>query len=303
MTLAEQTKAEWERAYSQTSPLPMNGIGNANPNSFPGLADTYVRGQVQQNNLDTANAYYGPQSVMTDQAQELNANRLGLLNFDQEYQTMAMKRDSALARRKLELERGLVNGQLGNVEKLKALAAEQLANQKADFANSRAKTRDTAKRQQWDLRSDLTQRGAFNTVANQRGTGRIARDELYNLQSLNVQEQGAEIGYRQGMVGYDNQTLGLQNQLSGIGLNGEKLAYDLENALHNSGIGYFGNFYSLLEASQSLNAQEAAIAGQVLQMVGGMAGMTPQMIEALIASMGTGGSGAQPVPYKSPRVQ
>lgn len=273
------------------SPLPMNGIGNANPTNYPGLADTYLRGQEYGRAQDTAITYYGPQQKMINQSQAINKARLGLVGVNAEYQQMAARRDAGLAQRKLELERGLVNGQLGNVEKLRALAKEQLANQKADLANSRAKTIDQSKRSQWDLESDLTKRGAFNTVANERGTGRISRDLLYNLQSLNVQEQGADIGYRQGMVGYDNQSFALRNRIAGIGLDAEGVANSLENALQQSGMSQFTDIFSLIEARNGLSSQEAVVADQILQMVGAMTGLPSSILEQIFGPVG-GGSGS-----------
>ena len=221
-----------------SSMLPGNfQIGQVDPSMFPDMAALFQRQQADALGRKKAETYYGPQQVMTEQAREINATRLGLLNFDTEYQQMALKRDAALQGRKQELERGLANGQLGNIEKLRALAKEQLANQQTDLSQQRVKVKDMAKRSQWDLRSDLTKRGAFNTVANERGTGRINRDEAYSIQSLNNQGTQANISYMQGQVGYDNQALQLQNRLAGLGLDGEATAHALENGSHVGEVG------------------------------------------------------------------
>lgn len=297
---------EWSSPQQQPSPNPSPlqpghqpfKLGGADPSQYPDLYKVF-QVQQQQSEQDRSyqlanqivNAQTGPQDLMLEDTLARQQLQLGMTETNVEYQKMAARRDADLARRKLELERGLANGQLGNIEKLRALAGEQLANQKADFEQQRVKAKDSAGRNQWDLRSQLTSRGAFSTIANERGTGRINRDLAYSLSAIDNATNAADIAYRQGQVGYDNQALQLRNRLAGIGLDAEGVANALESGLEQIGLGGLMSINQLLDAMNGTHSQRAALAGQVVQQAAALAGLPPGTLETILSSAGMGGGG------------
>lgn len=269
------------------------------------------------------NTMYGPQQLaLLQQAQRQQSlmdanNPYGPLG-QQAHANDVLYRDSGIAhrlndldRQGLGLESGLAKGQLSNLSKLRDILAkqrgltrEQLDNQLGQFKIDEAKLRDNSSRAQWDLRSDLTQRGALNTVATERGSGRINRDLMYGLGGINNQRTAADIQFRNSMlgldekgIGYDNQQAALTTKLSQIGLNekalgikDEQIQNALADGLYNSGLGALTNVNSLMDAIGSNNAQQSQLGLQILQQIIGYSNLPPAVIQQIQALLGQGGA-------------
>lgn len=253
-----------------------------------------------------ANTLYGPQQQILADTLARQYDQLGLIGANVDYQSDALRRDNALSqqllgldRQSLGLDRGLAQGQLGNLGRLREILAQRrgLAGEQKGLNTEEAK--DMAGRKQWDLRSDLTQRGAFNTIANERGTGRINRDLDYQLRGIDQQYRNTLLGLTETGIGYDNQQLALQNKLANIGLDSSRLditEQQLQNALadglYNIGMGGMTSINNLLDAIGGTNGQQAAVAGQILQTIIGYSGLPPEVIAQINAMLGIGaGSG------------
>ena len=267
---------------------------------------------------------YGPQQQILQDQLARQRSQLGMIGVEADYQSANAQRDYSLAlqglgldRQALGVESGLNKTQLANLGKLRGILTKQyglqgevLANQMAGFAISEKDMKDQAGRKQWDLRSDLTQRGAFNTVANERGTGRINRDLATGLAGLNVDRTGASLSYRNNVlgldekgIGYDNQQAGLQARLSGIGidfsrlgLSEQQLANSLQDGLHQIGLNGQLSLNSLLDAIGGTNVQQSQVASTMVQYLLSLGNYTPQQLALLYPALGikTGG-GSNPV--------
>ena len=261
-----------------------------------------------------ANAFYGPQSTLLDQQLARQYDQLGMIQPDIDYRTGALQRDTALAREGLDIDRArvgvdtkLTTGQQANLDRLRAILGKQyglqgeaLDNTLAQLGIDEAKLRDMAKRQTFDLRSNLTARGAFSTIANERGTGRINRDLVYGLGGINNQRTAADIAHRGNIlgldekgIGYDNQELGLQARLANngldlqqIGLNEEKLTNSLNDGLRQIGLEGMVSINGLLDAIGGTNAQQAQLATTILGQILGYAELPPDALAQLAAAMG-----------------
>lgn len=266
-----------------------------------------------------ANTFYGPQQqILADQLAR-QQSQLGMVGVDAQYRTGALNRDNALAQRSLGLDRQALGvdrsqtqGQLANLDKLKGILKQQyglndrgLANTLKQLGIDKAGMIDQADRKIFDLRSDLTARGAYNTVANERGTGRVARDLMYGLGGIGTQTEAARLsaqGNRLGLdekgIGLENQAAGLQAKLAGIGIDtarlgisGEQLANSLEDGLYQIGLGSQVSINGLLDAIGGTNAQQAQLASTILQQVAGYASLPPEVLAQLNAAVGAGAGG------------
>jgi hypothetical protein len=276
-----------------------------------------------------AQSMYGPQQqILADQLAR-QQDQLGLIGLDVDYKTDALHRDTALSkqllgldRQSLGLERGLVGGQLGNLSRLRdilaqrrGIAGEVKGNTLGGLKIDETVARDMAGRKTFDLRSDLTARGAFNTVANDRGTGRIQRDLNYELGKIGLARDAADITYRNTLLGlneqgisYDNQELGLRNKLANIGLDSQRLGIQeqqLENALadglHNIGMGGMVSINGLLDAIGGTNTQQAALATEILNAVIGYSSLPPDVIAQITKALGgSAPTGSHPIAQLTP---
>lgn len=256
---------------------------------------------------------YGPQQVLLDQQLARQRDQLGLVGQNTQYQSDALRRDTSLNQQLLGLDRQglgldqqLVGGQLSNLGRLRDILAkqrgltrEQLDNQLGQLKVDESQLRDNAQRKTFDLRSDLTARGAFNTVANERGTGRINRDLGYGLAGINNQRTAADIQFRNSLlgldekgIGYDNQQLALQNKLAGIGLDykrldisEEKLNNALADGLYNIGFQGQTTINNLLDAMGSTNTQQAQLATTILQQIISYSNLPPDLINQLMQAL------------------
>lgn len=268
-----------------------------------------------------AQGLFGPQQILLDQQLARQQQQLGMVGLDTQHQQDVLRRDNTLAnqllgldRQGLGLERTLAQGQLGNLGKLRGIldqrrgiAGEVKGNTLTGLQIDEDKARDMASRQTWDLRSDLTQRGAFNTVANERGTGRIDRDLGYNLRGIENQRAASDITYRNTLLGlneqgisYDNQQLALNNKLANIGLDykrldisQEQLQNSLADGLYNTGLAGMVNINQILDAMGSTNQQQAGLAGEIFNAVLQYSNLPPNVVAQWMSQMygGTYGSG------------
>lgn len=278
-----------------------------------------------QSIMDT---FYGPQQTLLGQQLARQYDQLGMVGADVDYRTGAIKRDTDLARQGIGLQReglgldrralgidaGLAQGQRANLDKLRGilskqygLEGEELDNVLGQLGIDEAKLKDMAKRQTFDLRSGLTARGAFNTVANERGTGRIDRDLLYGLGGINNQRDAASIANRRALlgldekgIGYDNQELGLNARLAGIGVDMDRiglserklgldeqgLANSLEDGLRQIGLDGFMSVNGLLDAIGGTNTQQAQLATTILQQIIGYSDLPADVIAELTRALG-----------------
>lgn len=275
-------------------------------------------------------SFYGPQSTLLGQTLARQQDQLGLVGVNADYDRGALQRDAALDQRGLDLQHAnvgldreslgvdanLTKGQLANLDKLRAilgkrygLAGEDLDVQLAQLGIDENKLRDMAKRYTFDLRSNLTARGAFSTVANERGSGRIDRDLQYGLGGIENQRKSADINYRgtilgldeQG-IGYDNQGLALNarlanigidnkrldNALTKIGLDEEALGNALTDGLRNIGLGEFTTINGLLDAIGGTNVQQAELARTIFEQLLQYSSLPPEVLAALMEGLGVG---------------
>lgn len=261
-----------------------------------------------------ANAFYGPQQVLIDNQRARLQEQQGLIPIDVAYREGALQRDTDLARRGLDIDKArvgidsnLTRTQQGNLDRLRAilgkrygLEGEDLKNKLAQLGIDEAKLRDMAKRQTFDLRSQLTARGAFNTVANERGTGRINRDLMYGLGGINNQRTAYDIAHRSNVLGldeqginYDNQGAGLAARLANngldlqkIGLDGEKLANGLQDGLRQIGLEGLVSLNQLQDAIDNGTAQEAQLAKMIFDQVLGFSGLPPDALAEIAKYLG-----------------
>lgn len=284
---------------------------------------------------------YGPQSQILADTLARQHDQMGMIGVDSEYRSDALRRDTALNQERLGLDRegvgldrqGLnldrqslginanqTRGELANLDKLRGILQkqygindEQLANQLAQLGIDEAKLRDMSKRELWDMRSNLTSRGAFNTIANERGTGRNARDLMYGLGTIGNQRGAADISHRSNRlgldekgIGLDNQQLGLTSRLAnigvdldriglndkrldlkerGIGLSEQELANGLEDGLYQIGLQGQVSLNSLLDAIGGTNTQQAQLATTILQQMLQFSGLPPDVIAELMRAL------------------
>lgn len=252
-----------------------------------------------------ANTLYGPQQqILADQLAR-QQSQLGLIGVNADYQTNALNRDNALAQQLLGLDKqglgidkGLTNTQLKNLNKLRGILGQQrlLAGDVRDV--NTAEAHDTAGRKTFDLRSALTSRGAFNTVANERGTGRINRDLIYQLAGINQQYRGASLGLDEKGIGYDNQEASLNARLANIGLDyqrlgitGQQLSNALQDGLQQIGLNSQTSINQLLDAMGGTNMQQAQLAATILGEVANLSNLPPDVLKALQAALSAGSGG------------
>lgn len=287
--------------------------------------------------LDT---FYGPQSQLLGQTLARQQDQYGLIPIEADYRRGALERDTDLSRRGLDLDRanvgldrqalgieaGATRGNIANLDKLRAILGKQFGLEGEDLNNKlkqlgidEAKLKDMAGRQKFDLRSNLTARGAFNTVANDRGTGRIDRDLIYGLGGIANQRTAADIAHRGNVlglqekgIGYNNQGIALgarlanigvdnarlDNALSRIGLNEEGLGNALTDGLRAIGLDEYTSLNSLLDAIGGTNVQQAELSRTILDALIGYSGLPPDVAEALIAGW-TRGSATPTAPTGS----
>jgi hypothetical protein len=315
---------------TQSSPMPVrqqvekNAIGNttfsnALAQQAVGGSGMYSSGYAGYNSplmgpSALATAFYGPQSELLNQQRARQYDQLGLIQPDVDYRKGALQRDTDLARRGLDIDKarvgidtGLTKTQQANLDRLRGilgkrygLEGEDLANKLAQLGIDEAKLRDMAKRQTFDLRSNLTARGAFNTIANERGTGRINRDLMYGLGGINNQRTAYDIAHRSNVLGLDEQGIGYDNQgaalaarlanngldLQKIGLDAEKLTNNLNDGLRQIGLEGMVSINGLLDAIGGTNAQQAQLATNILTQVLGFADLPPDALAQLAAALG-----------------
>lgn len=196
-------------------------------------------------------SYYGPQTELMGNMLARQLTGMGTVPERAKLSAGMLTRDTDLAQRGFGLDRqavgldrqrlGLdntsVQGQLANLDRLRGLlgkqfglAGEELDVQLANLGIDEAKLRDMAERQTFDLRSNLTARGAMGTVAQPRGTGRIDRDLGYGLgqignarRSADIQHRGTTLGLQEKGIGYDNQGLNLRSRLASNGVDSKAL--------------------------------------------------------------------------------
>lgn len=266
--------------------------GPVNPQTGSAMSGSVVGTSSYDALTGIANTLYGPSQQLLNQQLGYQQSQIGLVNQGSALDSKTLRDNAGNAQAKLNLERGLVNGQIGNLDKLKALLGEVKANQLGKIGLSEAQAKDMAKRNIWDLQSQLTSRGAYNTIANERGTGRINNDLTNQLAQYGMDRQAADISYRQGMVGYDNQGLQLRNRLAGIGLDADNVANQLENGLAKIGLQGQVSINQIMQAMNGTNQQQANVASQILGWVMSNANLPPDVQNALKAYL-TGGGGAQ----------
>lgn len=250
-----------------------------------------------QSMMDT---FYGPQQLLLDDQKARLENQYGYVGLDADYRRGALSRDTDLARRGLANDKNLTGGQLQNLGRLKEILKKQyglndrtLQNALGKFGIDEAQMRDQAERQTFDLRSNLTPRGAFNTVANERGTGRIQRDLFYGIGGLNSQRESARLsheGNRYGLdekgIGYDNQTLSLQNTLTGLGLQGEKITNALTDGLRQIGLDSMFSLGTLVEAISGVDQQKAQMAYTIYQEAAKLSGLPLGELDQMLKGLG-----------------
>ncbi len=300
------------------------------PSASQQLSQQAVGGNPLSGARSLIDSYYGPQSSLLSDTLARQREQLGLVGVNADADRASLTRDAALDREALGLQRANIGldrealgvdrtqtaGQIANLDKLKGilakqfgLAREDLDVQLANLGIDEAKLKDMAGRQKFDLRSNLTARGAFNTVANDRGTGRIDRDLIYGLGQIGNARKQADIGYRGNVlgltekgIGYDNQGLGLNARLSNIGIDNRRLdnalakvgldeqglGNALEDGLRAIGLGEYTSLNGLIDAIGGTNVQQAELARTILDALVGYSGLPPDVLAALMPSLGIG---------------
>lgn len=265
----------------------------------PGPISQYPGPAPGQMMAQTVNSYYGPQQqILADQLARQRAmledplygpaGQAGQATASANAQYNSSMAGIGLDRQGIGIGQNLTQSQLGNLTKLRGILAkqygiqgEQLTNVLGGLKINETDLRDQSERKQWDLRSDLTARGAFNTVANERGTGRINRDLTTGLNTINNQRGAADIAHRGNIlgldekgIGYDNQQASLTAQLSNYGLDmkrlsisEDQLSQSLEDGLYKIGLGGLTSLNGLMDAMGGTNTQQAQLSNTILQQI------------------------------------
>lgn len=287
-------------------------------------------------------SFYGPQLSLLDQTLARQGDQLGMVGVNADYDRGALRRDAALDTQRLGLQRNDIGldreslgvdanqtrGQLANLDRLRGILAKQFGLNREDLDVRLAQLgidenqlKDMAGRQKFDLRSNLTSRGAFNTVANDRGTGRIDRDLLYGLAGINTQRRQADINFRgtdlglqEKGIGYDNQGLSLNarlqnigidnrrldNALAKVGLDEQALGNALQDGLRNIGLAEYMDINGLLDAIGGTNVQQGELARTILEQLIPYSNLPPDVLAALMAGMGVAPGQRAPSTYAGP---
>ncbi len=270
-------------------------------------------------------SYYGPQNAIIGNQLARQYAGLGEVGVRADYNAGLLNRDTDLARAGLALDKkgvgldraalgvdtGLTNAQLGNLGRLKAILGKQYGLEGENFDTQlsqlgidEAKLKDMAKRQVFDLRSNLTARGAFNTEANKRGTGRIDRDLIYGLGGIANQRRSADIAHRGNVLGLDEKGIGLDNQglnlrarlanngidadrlnlaLDRIGLSEQEVTNRLTDGLANIGFDSRDAINGFLDSMQGiLVGVSADQATRMVQDLAGLVNLPPDILAAML---------------------
>lgn len=338
---ASQPSNTWGPPISPSFQSPTNQPLNPNIGKWAMDSARTVSNQLAQQAVGPSNSlagarsildtFYGPQSQLLNDTLARQQAQLGQVGVQADYSSDLLRRDADLSQRGLDLDKkavgldsktlaidkALTSGQLANLDRLVGILGKQYGLEGESYATilnqlgiDEAKLKDMAKRQTFDLRSNLTARGAFNTEANKRGTGRINRDLIYGLGGINNQRRSADIQHRGNVlgldekgIGLDNQRLGLNARLANIGVDSEKLglaleriglseeglANQLQDGLHQIGLDAQISIDSLLDAIGGTNVQQAELARTILEQVIGYSGLPPEVLAELMAGLGLSG--------------
>lgn len=185
----------------------------------------------------------------------------------------------ALQGQGIGMDKSYINQQMG-------LQGEQYANQLRQLGLDEAQVRDMTQRYLFDLRSSLTARGAFNTIANERGTGNIQRDEQYALGGIANRRSGAGIQNRQAIAGLTNQLnkLGLDSQK--LGISQKQLEAGLSQGLEKIGMNAVDTVAQIGNSINSGNIQQAQLGSQILQSALQYSNLPPEMINSIMRMLG-----------------
>ncbi len=274
--------------------------------------------------LDT---FYGPSTALAQNQLARQLSGLGTVPVNADYNAGLLNRDTDLARAGIALDKkgvgldrerlgvdtSLTSGQLANLDRLRGILAKQYGLEGENFdvqlANlgiDEAKLKDMASRQIFDLRSNLTARGAFNTVANERGTGRINTDLNFGLDQLSNQRKLTDIAHRGNVlgldekgIGYDNQGLSLRARLANngidsrqldltlerLGLSEQQVENNLRDGLANIGFESEAQINGFLDSIQGLLVGVSADQyTQILNDLSGLMNLPPEVIAGLIGA-------------------
>ncbi len=259
------------------------------------------------------NTFYGPQQQLLANTLARQYDQLGAVGVDTQYRSDALRRDTTLSQQGLGLDRqalgqdaNLTREQQANLSRLRGILGQQyglqgetLANQLAGLNIDESKARDLSERSIWDLRSNLTARGAYNTVANERGTGRTNRDLSYQLQGIDVNRQAARLSNRGNIlgldekgIGYDNQAAGLASRLAGIGIDTQRLSLSeqqlnnsLQDGLYQIGLQGQVSINGLLDAISGTNTQQAQLATTILGQIAQYSTLPPDVLAQITAAL------------------
>lgn len=237
-----------------------------------------------------AQAQFGPQQLIAGLSQDQLQSQLGGANAMLSFQQGAMNRNAALDREGLGLQRegvgvdrNLINQQIG-------LQGEQYANQLRQLGVDEATVRDMAERHIFDLRSNLTSRGAFNTIANERGTGRIERDLGYQIAGIGNQRTGASISNRGALAGLNASLSNLGIKAKQIGLSERQLDNALSDGLAKLGMDSEATINQIQAAIDSGDIGQAQLGQQIIMQAitnsQVFAGMTPAQQQQVMAALG-----------------
>lgn len=228
-----------------------------------------------------------PQMTLLDQQRQRQQDRYGLALANQGLNSGFLNRgfgnDLAalgLQREQIGLDRKDIAAELSAIAKYRGLANELLGSQMRGFAVDEGEAKQRAGRNRFDLRSNLTARGAFLTPALGRGDQRISEDLWNAVLRINEGRTQAGIGNRREMTGLDLQESRARNRAAGLdiatrrlGIDEDQLRLGLEQGLANLGLGTLADINSIFEALGSTDQQRAALAAQILQGAMSMSGV------------------------------
>lgn len=236
-----------------------------------------------------ANAQYGPQQLIGNENISQLMSQLGQVPLNQQHQEASLRRDTSLAMQGLGLDSRSLGVDKNLTQKQIELQREQYANQLVQLGIDEATAKDMASRKTFDLRSDLTQRGALITVANERGTGRINRDLGYQLSGIATQRKQADISNRGTLASLNSQLTKIGLNLEGIGLSKQKLNNALTDGLYNIGLNAKDTIDKINSAIRSGQADQVQLGFQMLMSGLQYAGLPPDILAAISGQLGLGG--------------
>lgn len=211
--------------------------------------------QQAQTGLPYATAYaqsmFGPQQQALGFSQDSINQQIGMALANKQFQTGQLNEDHQLNMQMLGLDQRGIDSSKMNLSELRALAKEQYGLDKSEIGRDFKRTSE-------QLLSDATTRGAYTSSGYQ-------RDQKYAYGDALVAHQNADIGYKTKQADFDQAERNLDIQAERLGISKKQLSNQLESALQQLGLSTWMDVNGLMQSLYGNNADQAAMAQQILQ--------------------------------------